>query len=240
MFFSLSILKRRKRSPLKTTSPRSQAAMMREVEKCRAEKLRWESWLWTNHLISTFFFLGKHKKLLFIQFHTYVIHILHIFYTYFIHIYTILYIFIPKVWPSFSIQNWWFNELESSLFERFSNREDWGRSLYGFETIRIQYLEWIHTSSISIPMFRIIWWQLLLQNERKSECNTNPMGGLRGETPPLIRPISPEGFQGPGCLSSVGCCLKLQDLPHGVFVYVCYSGLWYGGKHLIFPAFSGG
>jgi hypothetical protein len=186
------------------------------------------------------FFLGKHKKLLFIQFHTYFIHILHIFYTYFIHIYTILYIFIPKVWPSFSIQNWWFNELESSLFERFSNREDWGRSLYGFETIRIQYLEWIHTSSISIPMFRIIWWQLLLQNERKSECNTNPMGGLRGETPPLIRPISPEGFQGPGCLSSVGCCLKLQDLPHGVFVYVCYSGLWYGGKHLIFPAFSGG
>ena len=87
MFFSLSILKRRKRSPLKTTSPRSQAAMMREVEKCRAEKLRWESWLWTNHLISTFFFWVSIRSCYLYNF----IHILYIFYTYFIHM---LYIFI--------------------------------------------------------------------------------------------------------------------------------------------------
>jgi hypothetical protein len=57
------------------------------VEKCRAEKLRWESWLWTNHLISTFFFWVSIRSCYLYNF----IHILYIFYTYFIHI---LYIFI--------------------------------------------------------------------------------------------------------------------------------------------------
>ena len=65
-FFSLPILKKSgHRSPFHATSPRSQAAMMREVENPVGEAAV-GLWLWTNHLISTkVFWLSK--KLLFIH-----------------------------------------------------------------------------------------------------------------------------------------------------------------------------